>query len=271
MQGGEIVGFIAIFLMGGTLGLIGAGGSILTVPILVYLFGFDPTLATAYSLVLVGSTAATGSIRNLAKGQFDKEAFLSFGIPSVLSVYLVRRYFLPALPDSLGEIGTFEVTKSGLIMVVFAGLMMLAALLMIKGDARPKDEGDSSRKRKSTRYGLVCCEGLFTGALTGMVGAGGGFLIVPALVWLMKLPIKLAISTSLLIITTKSLIGFVGDLQVSRAVDWPFLAVLLVLSSAGIFAGGYLSRKVSSQQLRLGFGWFVLVAGASILLAELSA
>ena len=104
-----------------------------------------------------------------------------------------------------------------------------------------------------------------------MVGAGGGFLIVPALVWLMKLPIKLAISTSLLIITTKSLIGFVGDLQVSRAVDWPFLAVLLVLSSAGIFAGGYLSRKVSSQQLRLGFGWFVLVAGASILLAELSA
>lgn len=257
--------------MGGTLGLIGAGGSILTVPILVYLFGFDPTLATAYSLVLVGSTAATGSVRNFVKGQFDKEAFLAFGIPSVLSVYLVRRYFLPALPDSLGEIGGFVITKSGLIMVVFATLMILAAILMIKGDARPKDEerADSSGKGKLARYGIAGCEGFFTGALTGMVGAGGGFLIVPALVWLMRLPIKLAISTSLLIIAMKSLIGFVGDLQVSRAIDWPFLAVLLVLSSAGIFAGSHLSGKVSSQQLRLGFGWFVLVAGASILLAEL--
>lgn len=273
MPWSEIIGFAAIFLMGATLGIIGAGGSILTVPILVYLFRIDATLATTYSLVLVGTTAAAGGFRYALRGEFDHEAFLSFGIPSVISVYFTRRYLLPAVPETIGSLGEIELTRDGLIMVVFAGFMLVAAVLMIRGKAKDEGEIPENGKKKSALYRrfFAATEGFVIGGITGMVGAGGGFLIVPALVWLMGLPIKRAVSTSLLIIAAKSLLGFVGDLQASSALDWKFLLVLLGLSAVGIFVGGKVGKKLPSYWLQRGFGWFVLMAGLFVIGSELCA
>ena len=261
----ELCGYFAILLMGFTLGLIGAGGSILTVPILVYLFGLSPTLATAYSLVLVGSTAAAGGVRHALRGDFDREAFLTFGLPSIVSVYLARRYVLPSIPQSLGTLGSYEVTRDGLIMLIFSAFMLGAALLMIRGGAAREGEDDEPRSFGLRLRVIAGLEGLVVGGVTGLVGAGGGFLIVPALVWLLKIPIRRAVSTSLLIIAAKSLIGFIGDLQGSRVIDWPFLLGLLLLSSGGILIGLKVGKKIPAAHLQRGFGWFVLITGVLII------
>lgn len=263
----ELFGYFAIFVMGMTLGVIGAGGSILTVPILVYLFSIEPTLATAYSLVLVGSTALTGGIRHLLRGSYDREALLIFGLPSVLSVYLARRFLMPAIPETLGSIGDFQVTRDGLIMIAFSTLMLAAAALMIRGQkvTRPSTQNSSKPHRL-----IAASEGLVVGGITGMVGAGGGFLIVPVMVWLLKLPMRLAVATSLLVIAAKSLLGFIGDLQGSQAIDWTFLLGLLILSSAGILVGLQLGKKIPTTYLQRGFGWFVLVTGILIITRELT-
>ncbi|YCM44690.1 sulfite exporter TauE/SafE family protein [Verrucomicrobiaceae bacterium 227] len=267
MLGLDLPGYLAIFVMGVTLGVIGAGGSILTVPILVYLFAVEPTLATAYSLVLVGATAATGGVKCLMREGIDREAFLVFGLPSVLSVYLVRRFLLPAIPDQLGSVGGFEITRDGLIMLVFAVLMLAAAFMMIFGRVQ---EVAAAREPTLSRRILAGLEGIVVGGITGLVGAGGGFLIVPVMIWLLNLPVRVAVSTSLLVIAVKSLIGFLGDLQGSQVIDWRFLAGLLVLSSIGVLVGVGVGRKISSNHLKRGFGWFVLVIGVIIITQELS-
>ena len=266
----EVIGYVAVFLMGVTLGVIGAGGSILTLPILVYLFGVDVTLATAYSLVLVGATAATAASRHVVRGELDYEALLTFGLPSVLGVYLSRRYLLPAVPEVVGSLGPLELTRDLLVMLIFAGFMLAAAFLMIRG--RPAG-GDDRRERRLTvgRVGLAALEGLVVGAITGFVGAGGGFLIVPALVWLLGLSIRKAVTTSLAVIAVKSLLGFLGDLQVSRSVDWLFLLGLLALSALGILVGMRAGRRLDPHHLQLGFGWFVLATALFVLARELLA
>ena len=263
----EIIGYLSIFVMGMTLGVIGAGGSILTVPILVYLFAISPTLATAYSLVLVGSTALTGGLKHIIQGNFDREALLVFGLPSVIGVYLSRRFFLPLIPENLGHVAEYEITRDGLIMLIFSGLMLSAALLMIRGR---KTEESTATKSKKPHHFIAGCEGIVVGGITGMVGAGGGFLIVPVMTWLLMLPIRTAIATSLLIIAAKSLVGFIGDLQGSQLIDWRFLLSLLILSSLGILVGVQLGKKIPTTKLQQGFGWFVLVTGILIVGKELS-
>ena len=254
--------------MGITLGVIGAGGSILTVPILAYLFGVNPTLATAYSLALVGATAATGGLRHFLRGDVDVEAVLTFGLPSMIGVYLARRYGLPMVPEVVGTMGSFQVTRDLLIMLVFAVFMLAAAMFMIRGRA-----GSSEKpRRKLTTGGVVLagCEGLVVGGITGLVGAGGGFLIVPALVWLLGLPIKRAVTTSLTIIAIKSLIGFTGDLQGPQQIDWRFLLSLFGLSAVGILMGIRVGQNLQARHLQRGFGWFVLVTGVFVIARELS-
>ena len=263
----EFIGYLSIFVMGLSLGILGAGGSILTVPILVYLFAISPTLATAYSLVLVGSTALAGGIRHILHGSFDREAFLVFGLPSVVSVYLSRRWLLPAIPEHLGSLGNYDFTRDGLIMLIFSALMLAASILMIRGR---KAEETALQDTKKPRRLVAAGEGLIVGAITGLVGAGGGFLIVPVMILLLKLPIRIAVSTSLLVIAMKSLIGFIGDLQGAQVIDWTFLFSLLVLSSAGILVGVKLGKKIPTTQLQRGFGWFILVTGILIIARELS-
>jgi uncharacterized membrane protein YfcA len=259
----EIFGYAGALLIGVVLGLIGGGGSILTVPILVYVMSVDPVTATAYSLFVVGTAALIGAIRNAQKGMVDFKTGIIFAIPAFIAVYATRKFIVPAIPDELFSVGTFEVTKDVAIMIFFAVIMLVASISMIKGR---KDGGDEE-KEIVYNYPLIVLEGLVVGVLTGIVGAGGGFLIIPALVLLAKLPMKKAVATSLMIIAIKSLIGFLGDVS-NVEIDWVFLLTFTALSAGGIFLGIYLNKFIDGKKLKKGFGYFVLIMGVYIVLKE---
>jgi uncharacterized protein len=260
----EIIGFALATVIGISLGLIGGGGSILTLPILVYLLGFSPILSTAYSLFIVGSTSLVGSVNYMKKGLVNYKTAVIFAIPSFLAVFLNRKYLMPAIPDTLFQLGNIEVTKDLGIMVLFALVMLMASYSMITDNKPETSEEDKGMKYN---YPLIAIEGLVVGTLTGVVGAGGGFLIIPALVLLVRLPMKMAVGTSLLIIAAKSLIGFLGDLG-NQAIDWQFLLIFTGLSILGIFVGTYLTKFIPGEKLKKSFGWFVLIMAVYILVKE---
>ena len=259
-----IFGAIASLLIGLSLGLIGGGGSILTVPVLVYLFSVDPLQATAYSLFIVGATSAIGAYPKYKQGQVNLKTALIFGAPSILTVYATRKWILPAIPTELGQWENFILTKSVLLMLLFALLMVAASFSMIRTQ---KSLGTVEAKPQSFNYPLILVEGAVVGLLTGLVGAGGGFLIIPALVILTGLPMKQAVGTSLLIIAAKSLIGFTGDLT-EQKIDWVLLGFVTAMAVGGIIVGNQLSKKIDGNKLKKGFGWFVLVMGIYILVKE---
>jgi uncharacterized membrane protein YfcA len=262
----HLFGYFAAVIIGVSLGLIGGGGSILTVPVLVYLFGVNPVLASAYSLFIVGSTSLFGVIPKYKLGLVDFKTAAIFGVPAIVAVYLTRLMILPLIPEKIFSIGSFIITKPMLLMLIFAILMVFAAFSMI----REKNMAVSENKTVALKYNypMILLEGIIVGVLTGLVGAGGGFLIIPALVLFSRLPMKLAVGTSLVIITAKSLIGFLGDLS-HFTIDWRFLLTITGLAIAGIFIGNKWSSRFSSLSLRRGFGWFVLVMGSYIIVKEL--
>ncbi len=262
-----IIGFSAAILIGVSLGLIGGGGSILTVPVLVYILGVDPVLATAYSLFVVGSTSLVGAGTYMKKGLVNYKTALVFAIPSFIAVFLTRKFLVPALPDPLFSVGEAIITKNIGIMVFFALIMLAASYSMITAKKCVDCDED---KPVVFNFPMIALEGSVVGVITGVVGAGGGFLIIPALVLLAKLPMKMAVGTSLLIIAAKSLIGFLGDLS-TQTIDWQMLLIFTSLSIVGIFIGSALSKKINEKVLKTGFGWFVLVMGIYIITKELLA
>ncbi len=257
-----LIGFTGALFIGVILGLIGGGCSILTVPIFVYILGINPIIATAYSLFVVGSAALVGAVRNAQKGMVDFKTGIIFAIPAFITVYLTRKFVVPAIPQELFSVGDFMVTKDIGIMIFFALIMILASFSMIKG------RKESNEQEVQYNYPLIIIEGLVVGFLTGIVGAGGGFLIIPALVLLAKLPMKKAVATSLMIIAIKSLIGFLGDVQ-NIEIDWTFLLGFTAISVIGIFIGLYLNKFIDGKKLKKGFGWFVLIMGIYIVLKEI--
>ncbi|MDX1364201.1 MAG: sulfite exporter TauE/SafE family protein [Arenibacter latericius] len=266
MEISQLIGYALAVLVGISLGLIGSGGSILTVPILVYIMAVEPVLATAYSLFVVGTTSLVGGIQNAFQKKVDYKTVLIFGIPSIISVYITRAFLVPIIPDVLFSIGEFHFTKSIALMVLFAIVMILASISMIR--PCPKCN-DTNSEKIIYNYPMILLEGTVVGILTGLVGAGGGFLIIPALVLLAKMPMKLAVGTSLFIIAAKSLLGFIGDLQGDEVIDWLMLSTFTGLSVVGIFIGIFLSKKVGGSRLKEGFGWFVLLMGIYVLIKEL--
>ncbi|KAA3437109.1 sulfite exporter TauE/SafE family protein [Rufibacter hautae] len=278
----EILGYIAALVIGVSLGLIGGGGSILTVPALVYLLGLNPVISTAYSLFIVGLTSLVGSYRFYRQGLVSLKTAVVFGLPSIVAVYATRRYIVPAVPLSIFTIGGFEVTKGILLMLLFAGLMVFASISMIRQNRKPDALADENldhgileengtpetHPEPKFNYAGILAEGAVVGTLTGLVGAGGGFLIIPALVLFSKLDMKMAVGTSLLIIAAKSLFGFMGDVA-NYGIDWAFLGVFSSLSIMGIFLGSYFSAKIHADKLKTSFGWFVLVMGVYIIAKEL--
>lgn len=261
----EIIGYVASIVMGISLGLIGGGGSILTVPILVYLFDVDPVVSTAYSLFVVGLTSLVGSTSHFKKGNVHLKTALIFGAPSIAAVYAVRKFVVPIIPDPFFSVGDFSVSKGLFVMVLFALLMLVASISMIR---KPKQNGSEKTEIKYN-YPLIFLEGLFVGGITGLVGAGGGFLIIPALVLLAGLPMKQAVGTSLLIIAMKSLIGFTGDIGSGLMIDYRFMLIFSAFAMVGILAGSYFTKYISNEKLKPAFGWFVLVMGFYILGKEL--
>jgi uncharacterized membrane protein YfcA len=262
----EVLGYFGALLIGIVLGLIGGGGSILTVPVLVYLFYINPVTATAYSLFVVGVSAFVGAINNIKKRLIDFRTAIVFSIPAFIAVYISRKYLVPAIPEELFSIEEFILTKNIAIMVFFAIIMLIASVSMIR-DA--KETSESKPQKVSYNYPLIVIEGLVVGVLTGIVGAGGGFLIIPALVLFAKLPMKKAVATSLLIIAIKSLIGFIGDVETLQ-INWSFLLVFTLISVIGIFIGVWLNKFINGKKLKKGFGWFVLIMGVYIIIMEFS-
>lgn len=260
----ELLGYIAAIIIGISLGLIGGGGSILTVPVLVYLFKIDAVLATTYSLFIVGLTSAIGSYSYFKKQLVNIKTAIVFGIPSIVAVFLTRAFIVPAIPSNIGTIGNLLVTKSILLMILFAVLMIAASYSMIK---KQKKAIEITSEKQQFNYPMILLEGAIVGVLTGLVGAGGGFLIIPALVVLSKLPMKEAIGTSLVIIAAKSLIGFFGEGNLMQ-VDWSFIAIISSFALIGIFIGIALSKRIDGNKLKPAFGWFVLVMGIYIIIKE---
>ncbi|PCJ24068.1 MAG: permease [Flavobacteriales bacterium] len=259
----EILGYISAILIGLSLGLIGGGGSILTVPILVYLLGVDAAdTAPAYSLFVVGTASLIGASIKYKHGFVDIKTAIVFGLPAIVAVYATRRFLVPEIPDEIFTIDNFIFTKRLFVMGLFATLMILASVSMIKG----RKEIVQAEER-TFNYPLILIEGILVGVLTGLVGAGGGFIIIPALVMLSNLPMKKAIGTSLAIIAAKSLFGFLGDLSIIT-IDWKLLLSFTTLAVIGIFIGNQLSHKIDGSKLKKGFGYFVLLMGVIIIIKE---
>ncbi len=258
MDPNQILGYAASFLIGVSLGLIGAGGSILTVPVLVYLFGVKPTLATAESLLVVGATALVGAVLAARRGEVSGRHVLLFGVPSIVTVILARRWLVPAIPADLGLI-----SRDQALLGAFSILMILAAQAMIR-PSKPKPEtstgGDSPR---------IVAQGLMVGLVTGIVGAGGGFLIIPALVLFGGLDMKKALGTSLAIISINTLLGFGTHLVGGGQAELGLLGSILAMALGGLVLGSYLAKRISGAKLKPMFGWFVLVMGSAILINEI--
>lgn len=257
----EYLGYLASVLIGISLGLIGGGGSILTVPILVYLFKINPEHATSYSLFIVGITSLLGAYKHYLLGNLKMKSALFFAFPSVISLLLIRKMVLPNIPSLLFKINSFEVTKDILIMVVFAILMIVASVSMIrKSTFEPENK---------TNYWQLALIGLLVGFITGFLGAGGGFLIIPALIFFAGLRMKQAIGTSLLIIFINSLIGFSGDVLNGIKIDYTFLFIISSIAIIGMFIGINISKRMDGSKLKPLFGWFVLIMGLYIIAKEI--
>lgn len=261
-----IAGYIAASLIGISLGLIGGGGSILTIPVLVYLFGVQPLLATGYSLFIVGSTSLVGAVKNYRKGNVNVKTAIAFSIVSTLTVLITRKFLLHIIPDHLFTLGGYTITKSLMTMILFAVVMIIAATKMITGQ-QPADCPECAAKLQPEK---IIYSGIGIGLLTGLLGAGGGFLIIPALIFLFRLPVKQAIGTSLLIIAINNLLGFTGDIF-HTTINWFLLLSVTTVAVAGIFIGAKLGEKMQGEKLKKGFGWFVLVMGIYIIIKEIAA
>lgn len=259
----EIIGYLAAGLIGVSLSLIGGGGSILTVPIMVYLFSVQPTVAISYSLFVVGSASLVGACNSYRKGLVNVRTALLFGASSIITVFFTRRFVIPSIPHTIARVGSHIITLSLLIMVLFAITMVFASVSMIRSNGRQIEVGLANYKC----YHKVSIYGVAVGLISALLGIGGGFLIIPVLVLLLSVPVKEAIGTSLLIITLNSFIGFLADFG-NVAINWQFLLTITLIAVAGIFAGYALSEKIPGIKLKKGFGWVLLFMAGYIITRE---
>lgn len=269
MEAGELIGFVMAVVIGTIIGMVGGGGSTVMVPVLTYLVGLSAAVATGYSLFIVGIASLFGTYNHIKRRLVDFKIALLFGLPAVAGVFLVRKYGLPAIPEHIATFGEWEFTKGSMLMFLLAILIFGAAVSMITSKKSP----DPNIRRPSVRLGwgagIIFAQGAVIGALTGLVGTGGGFMIIPALVLICKLEMKVAVGTTLLIATAKSLVGFVGEMQVNTNIDWYFLLIFTGLVVSGVFIGNYLSKRLSNETLQRGFGWFILAVGLFIIIKEI--
>lgn len=256
----ELETYTASVVIGLCLGLIGAGGSILTIPVFVYILKTDPVASTIYSMFIVGTCSLVGSILSFLKKLVDLKAAILFGIPSVAGVFIARKLIFPALPEKLFLIGSFAVSKDVCIMICLAAIMFFVSLKMLK----KKSSTLTMNNDIQTKRIFFLLQGMVTGIVTGMLGIGGGFLIVPALLLWVHLPVRTAIGTTLFIITINSAAGFVSS-YTSIVIEWPLLLKFAVGAIAGILAGTKLSEKIQADNLKKLLAWFIIVTSVYVL------
>lgn len=247
----SLIASAAALVMGFVLGLLGGGGSILAVPIIVYLVGVEPKAAIATSLLVVGTTAATAAVSHARAGNVAWRTAIVFG--------------LFAMTGAFGGGYLAEFIPGAVLLGLFAVLMLVTAIAMLRGKSRDVAE----RKDFELPIAKVALEGIVVGGVTGLVGAGGGFLVVPALVLLGGLSMRRAIGTSLVVIAMKSFAGFAGY-AAHVEVDYALAATFIGLALAGSLVGAAAARRIDGERLRTGFAVFVLVMGGVILLQELA-
>jgi len=263
----EFIGFICAALVGISLGVLGSGGSILTLPIMVYLMDINPVDATGLSLFIVGITSAIGGVSYVQKKLVDMRTAVIFAIPSILSVFITRKFLIPLIPDLVYSSTSFMLTKNLLILLSFAILMVIVGYNMIRNAGKTEPE---LKECRNCNYPLLIAIGLVTGVLTGLLGVGGGFIIIPALVLFAKIPVRMSVGTSLLIIAFNSLAGFIEEMMVRHAsINYQFLFLFALCSVAGIFIGFRISLRLKASQLKKIFGWFIILMGACMFLKEL--
>lgn len=256
----SIAYFLAL-LTGIVLGLVGSGGSIVTMPILVYVFGISAITATTYSLFIVGTAAFAGTIQNVVKRQVDFRSTLVFSTLSIISVVLTRRFVLHQLPDYIPLFSKWTIHTDTAIMVAFSVLMFGAAYSLISGQ--------NFNSRPGKNLPLLGLSGLLIGIVTALVGAGGGFLIIPSLVLFGGLAMREAIGTSLSIITINSFSGVISDASYLDEIDWIFLLEFSALAVLGIFIGHRLGKMFSSPNLKKIFAGFIVLMATYILIKEI--
>ena len=266
----ELLGFLLCLPIGLVFGMVGAGGSILTLPVLVYLFHVDISTATVYSLFIVGVTSLVGSLSCMQKRQFDKRAAFDFGLPAVISVAMTKLFIAPILPDVLFTVGNMACTKETFLMCLLAMLMLISACRMIGlKTTEPQRAGTRSRADNAVKLTAM---GTVVGLLSGLVGVGGGFLIIPALVLFCKLTIKQAVGTSLTIVTVQSAVGFLCGIYSNPTeatpIDWSVILPITGAAIVGVLMGTILSKKAAAGKLQVGFGWLIGVTAFCIIVQE---
>jgi len=257
----EFIGYLALIGIGLILSLIGGGGSLLAVPILVYIFSLDIVIASSYSLFIVGTTSLVGAL-NQRDNRIDIHSGLLFSTCSALTIFTTRKWILPSIPDDLIFFDSVPITKRTLVLTVFALLAIASSLLVLMR------QGRASSNHGNKRVTLLFPAGIITGVAVGFVGAGGGFLILPSLLFFARLPFKIAVGTTLLVIGINSLLGFLGDVM-SHPINWIFLLLITGLATSGMLLGSHFNKRIPSQLLRLSFGWVMLIVALGILAAEL--
>lgn len=258
-----LIGTILFFLIGVVISLLGGGGSILTVPVLVYIFGISPHKATSYSLFLVGMSNWIAAIDSIRKKLVLYKQALYFAVPGLIVTFSVRRFVLPYLPEILWHTSIFTLTKGTGIMLIFALIMFWAAVKSLRGKNAPGND-----LPKSYNFKIIALQGAGVGLVTGFVGAGGGFLIIPALVFTSKIPMKNAVATSLLIISITTTLGFLGDFNPSITIDWSFLLYYTGMAILGVLVANQIKSKFSNTFLRLTFGYLILIISLFIFYTE---
>lgn len=257
-----VLGYLCAIAIGLSLGLIGGGGSVLAVPIMVYILGVSAKSAIAMSLFVVGCVSLLGVIPHWRQGNVNLKTFVVFTPAAMVGTFLGAKLAgLPWVSDTLQ-------------LVAFGIVMVGASVLMIRKSTKrvPSSVGAmANQELHAMPHGplplwlLIPIEGVVVGVLTGFVGVGGGFLIIPALVLLGGIPMKEAVGTSLLIIAFKSAIGFMEYLN-HVTLDWQLMITFTLAASIGIVAGAYLSPRIDGHHLQKGFGYFVLAVAVFVLL-----
>ena len=264
----EGLGYLFGVFIGLVLGMTGGGGSLL-LPTFTYLFDTPINLATAYTLILTGATAAIGAVPRIRNKEVDYGTAIALALPVLIGTLLVRGWLFDKVPATFG-VGGFTLGKRTFVMMIFASIVLLSWATMIGLIGRDLKPNPNLRSEQPLRYfAILSVCGLAIGILTAFIGAGGGVMLVPLMVIVMGLEMRTVVGTTMLIVAIKSTIGFAGDLWTQGAnIDGWFLAQFLAAMGVGVLIGSAVANRISPDTLKIGFAWFLLFIALFVIIKE---